>query len=169
LKKHLFNNILWPDFSKFSNEHSEILAMEALPPGRTVIAGGLEVTPFLMKHSVECYGYLVQAQDAAIALCGDTDSTEGLAEVLEGADNLKAVILEAAFPAKESKTAGLSRHLSTVSFAREAASIPRDVKILVTHLKPEFETEIRNEIDALRSSSGNGNISLIEQDREYTF
>ena len=165
LKEYLFNDYLWPDFTKISNGKTRILRMEVLPCGKTVEVYGLSITPFAMEHAVECHGHLVQGPDSAVAICSDTDSTAGLAGVLPGAVNLKAVILEASFPKRLDRIAGLSRHLSTDSFAREVARIPPDVPVLVSHLKPDCAEEIEEEIRRI----GRKNVSLLEQGREYLF
>jgi cAMP phosphodiesterase len=165
LKEHLFNGLLWPDFTKISNGKTVLLALRPLAAGETVAAGDLRITPFPMDHTVECHGYIVEDSGGAVAICGDTCSTDGLAAVLPGIENLKAVFIEASFPRAATDTAVLSKHLSTESFGREAACIPSSVPILVTHLKPCFTDIIREEIAAL----GMQNVSLLEQDKEYEF
>lgn len=165
LRQHLFNGYLWPDFTAFSNGKTPILRMEALPCGRSVQAHGVTITPFAMEHAVECHGHLVETPGSSVAICSDTDSTAGLAEILPGAADLKAVILEASFPRRLARIADLSRHLSTESFGRQASCIPPDVQILVSHLKPDCAVEIAEEIRGL----GLSNVSLLEQGREYQF
>jgi ribonuclease BN (tRNA processing enzyme) len=165
MKDHIFNDNLWPDFSRLSNERCPIIAIKPLPPGGTVRIGDLSVTAFAMDHSVECHGYLLQGPRSALAICGDTCSAKILEEILPAAREVKAVFLEASFPESARKTALLSRHLSTGTFAREAARIPEEVRIFVTHMKPEFSDRIGREIEAL----GKNNVSLLEQDREYLF
>ena len=165
LKEYLFNDFLWPDFTKISNGRTRVLRMEVLPCGRTIEVHGLSITPFAMEHAVECHGHLVQGPESAVAICSDTASTVGLAEILPRAVNLRAVILEASFPRRLDRIAGLSRHLSTDSFAREVARIPSDVQVLVSHLKPDCADEIEAEIRRL----GRKNVSLLDQGREYLF
>ncbi len=165
LKDHLFNDYLWPDFSKFSNARTAILDMNALAPGESVRIDDVEIIPFSMDHSVECYGYLVQDSESALAICGDTCSVEGLARILDDIENLKAVFLEASFPADQAKIAEISKHLSTTAFAVEIESTLSDVEVRVTHLKPEYAETIGEEIKAL----GLSNVALLEQGKEYKF
>jgi len=165
LKDHLFNGKLWPDFTRLNNGKTIAIAMKPLLPGKTVEAGGLDITPFAMDHTVPCHGHLIQGPDSAFAVCGDTCSIEGIEKILSGARNIKAVFLEASFPAREASVAALSKHLSTASFAVEAARIPRETAIFVYHMKPEFAEEIRGEIAAL----GMANVGILEQDEEYVF
>lgn len=165
LRNHVFNDVVWPDFTRISNGKTNVLRMEALDQGRTVRVHGVAVTPFPMEHAVECHGHLLQGPDSAVAICSDTASTRGLVSILPRARNLKAVILEASFPRRLSRIAELSKHLSTSSFAAEAARIPPQIQILVSHLKPDCAREIAGEIRAL----GMANVELLEQGREYVF
>lgn len=165
LKDHLFNDYLWPDFSKFSNAHTDILEMTVLAVGEKVPIDDIEIVPFPMDHSVECYGYLIRDPDSAVAICSDTSSLDGLARILDHVENLKAVFLEASFPADQAKIAEISKHLSTTAFGREIEKTLSDVAVFVTHLKPEFLAQISNEIEAL----GLENVTLLEQGKEYIF
>ena len=165
LREHVFNDLVWPDFTKISNGRTVLCALQPIAAGETVSAGGLEITAFPMDHTVECHGYLFQGPESAVAFCGDTCSTAGLAAILPGISNLKAVVLEASFPRSAADIAQLSKHLSSESFACEAASLPPSVVIFVTHMKPGFTTVIREEITSL----GIPNVSLLEQDMEYEF
>lgn len=165
LRDHIFNEVVWPDFTKISNGKTNVLRMEPLAPGRSVRVHGVAVTPFPMEHTVACHGHLLQGPDSALAVCSDTSSASGLVSILPEARNLKAVILEASFPRRLSRIANLSKHLSTSTFAAEAARIPPEIQILVSHLKPDCADEIAEEIRAL----GMRNVALLEQDREYVF
>ncbi len=165
LKDHLFNDYLWPDFSKFSNAHTDILEMTVLAAGENVAIGNIEIVPFPMDHSVECYGYLIRDPDSTVAICSDTSSLEGLAQILDQVKNLKATFLEASFPADQAKIAKISKHLSTTAFGHEIEKTLGNVKVFVTHLKPEYLTTISNEIEAL----GLENVALLEQGKEYIF
>jgi ribonuclease BN (tRNA processing enzyme) len=165
LREHIFNEIIWPDFTKIWNGRTHVLRMEPLAQGQTVRLPGVAITPFPMDHAVQCHGHLVQGPDSAVAICSDTVSTAGLLSILPAARNLKAVILEASFPERLARIAELSKHLSTVSFAEEAARIPAEIQILVSHLKPDCAEEIAGEIRTL----GMRNVELLEQGREYVF
>jgi len=165
LRDHLFNDEIWPDFSKISNQRTELIRFGPLLLGQVETVHQLEVTPFAMEHTVECYGYIVRSGGAAVAICGDTCSIAGLERILPDFPDLKAVILEASFPRSRARTAEISKHLSTTTFAVEAARLPERVKILVTHLKPEFHAKIMEEIADLNMSQ----VFLLDAEREYIF
>jgi len=163
IKKHLFNNQLWPDFSAFSNEHSSILELKAVGAGETIQVDGLKITSVPMVHTVECYGYLVDDGDVSAFFFGDTRSIDHALPFLEKVPNLEIIFLEASFPNRLRRIAEASCHLTTQGFAREAGKLPKNVPIVATHMKPDVLKEIRTEIVNL----GLDNISLAEQDNLY--
>jgi len=165
LREHLFNDFLWPDFSKFSNSRTAILEMAVVDAGERVPIDGVEIVPFPMDHSVECHGYLIEGRRSAIAICGDTCSLDGLLRLRDGVDNLKAVFVEASFPADQAKIAKISKHLATDSFGETVEKHLSDVDVYATHLKPEYLKKISGEIEAL----GLDNVALLEQGKEYIF
>lgn len=165
LREHLFNGCLWPDFTTISNRETVVIQIQELECGQTVQAHNVEITPFPLDHEVECHGHLLQENGSSLIICSDTASAHGLVGILPQAVNLKAVVLEASFPNRLAHIADLSRHLSTGSFSRQVHCVPRDVPVLVSHLKPGYVQEIRKEITAL----GMENVSLLEQGREYRF
>lgn len=165
LGDHLFNDRLWPDFTRISNGMTVVFRLQTLGLGESVRAHGLEVTPFPMEHAVACFGYLLSEAGGSVIICGDTGSTKGLREILPKAGKLKAIVLESSFPRRMAGIAALSRHLCTDSFVAEVRNLPADVTILVTHYKPGCEDDIRAEI----SEFGQRNVEFLEQDREYRF
>lgn len=163
LKEHLFNNRLWPDFTSLSNENSLIIDLKTIEPGETIEIEGLRITPALMVHTVQCFGYLVDDGEASGFIAGDTCSMEKALPLIQKAKNLKIIILEASFPDRMEKIAELSRHLTTKTFAREAKTLPDKARILATHMKPDCLGEIQIEIADL----GLDNVTLIEQGATY--
>ena len=165
LKEHLFNDHLWPDFTRISNGNTTALDIETLYPGQSIRAHGVEITAFRMEHAISCHGHLLQEADCSVIVCADTASTGSLAEELPKANGLKAVILECSFPRSLAAIASASRHLSTDAFARESRRIPSGLPILVTHLKPGWSQAVRKELAEL----GLENVSFLEQGKEYMF
>lgn len=166
LKDHLFNGVLWPDFTRISNDRTRVLSLRPLAPAETVTVRGVAWTPFAMEHEVACYGYLIEEAEASVFVCGDTSSLAVLDQVVARARNLRAVFLEASFPRESAGVARRSMHLCTDSFGAEVREhVPGDVQVLVSHVKPGFAARIAREIERL----GLPNVSLLEQGRAYRF
>jgi ribonuclease BN (tRNA processing enzyme) len=166
LKRFLFNGALWPDFTAVSNEKTRVLRLVSLAPWEAVRVGDLDWTPVAMEHEVPCYGYLLQDAHASVFVSGDTVSLSFLPRVLSGAENLRAIFLEASFPGDEACVAERSMHLSAESFGQEVRThVPPEVTVFVSHIKPRFAQEIRREVGRLAL----GNVRFLEQGKEYRF
>jgi ribonuclease BN (tRNA processing enzyme) len=164
LREHVFNEVLWPDFTRIENGRTALLEYSPLEPGGRVEVGGLTITAMAMEHTVPCSGYLIQGPESSLALCGDTEGVEAMAAALPAARGLVAIILEASFPAAEVGVAKASGHLTSEGFARSLKRLPRDLPVWVTHIKPTFVEEVRREIEAL----GDTRVHILEQGREYS-
>lgn len=163
LKTHLFNNLLWPDFTTLSNDRSPILELKELIAGREIEINGLKITPAIMDHTVDCFGYMVDDGNGSAFFFGDTLSVDGGLPLIQASSNLKFVILEASFPNRLKQIAALSRHLTTASFAQEVKKLPEKVRVLASHMKPDCLGEIQIELAEYDLK----NVTLIEQGATY--
>jgi ribonuclease BN (tRNA processing enzyme) len=163
LRSHLFNNVLWPDFTTLSNERSPILVLQPLSAGETLEIEGIRITTAAMDHTVECFGYLLDDGRATAFIAGDTRSIDGALPLLEQARGLEIVILEASFPNRLARIAEPSRHLTPKTFAEEVKKLPKGIQVLATHMKPDCLGEIKNELADLALD----NVALIQQGETY--
>ena len=69
-----------------------------------------------------------------------------------GASPLRAVFLEASFPNRMKDFALMTGHLTPEMLGRECELLPEGTDVLVTHMKPGFETELAEEVADLRRS-----------------
>ena len=149
LQAHVFNNIVWPDFSCVPSAQSPFLRYVPLAPGETVAAGGLVVQVLPAVHSVPAVGYALQGQGGWWAFSGDTERNPALWTALEQLSEISprlpvaALVIETAFSNRESDLARRSQHLSPTTLAAELALRPPTASypIYVTHTKP-YETEL---------------------------
>ena len=163
LQAHLFNNILWPDFSAIPSREHPVLAFRPVEPDVEHAIGDYLVTPVRVNHTVPTAGYLVRAGQRSLLFSGDTGPTDRLWELAPGVD---ALIVEVSFPNEMEHLAVVSKHLTARILAMELAkarSLPS--KILVTHLKPQFRAIIQAEIMA----SGIDGIELLNDGDIFEF
>jgi ribonuclease BN (tRNA processing enzyme) len=171
VKRHLFNNDTWPDFSRIpdhlepSVRFQEVVAEE--PFSITGLAGGdLEITAVPVDHIVPTTGFLLRQGSSSVIFTSDTGPTERIWQVANTTPDLKALITECSFPNRLQAVADVSLHLTPDTLARELAKLEREVPVLVYHLKPPY-------VDELRSELANAALPLaieeLEQDRTYRF
>jgi 3',5'-cyclic-nucleotide phosphodiesterase len=152
LKKHFFNGLLWPDFSKIPSEDTPTIRYLELKPEKTVEISGYRVRSVPVSHTIDTTGFVIESGDSAIGYSGDTGPTERLWEVLRAQKNLKALLIEVSFPNREQKLATVSGHHTprTLHADLKKYGKPQDLPTLLYHVKPVFQGEVEQECARLR-------------------
>jgi cAMP phosphodiesterase len=152
LKKHFFNNLLWPDFSVIPDKTRPTIQFVELKPEKTVDIAGYKVRSVLVSHTIESSGFIIEGPDATIAYSGDTGPTDRLWELLNKEPNLKALLLEVSFPNREQRVATLSGHHTPRTLIKDLKKYkkPQDLPTLLYHIKPVFQSEVEQECARLR-------------------
>ncbi len=165
LREDVFNDRLWPDFIRLSEEESPFLQLQTLKPEVPVKLHGLTVTPIPLNHIVPTMGFILQDAESTVAVVSDTSPTHRIWEVLAATKNLRAVILDCSFPNSHRWLADKSGHLCPELFADEIQRLPESVHVIAYHLKPCFFSEIEHELKAIRRD----NLEIGVTGREYVF
>ncbi|HKI16603.1 MAG TPA: 3',5'-cyclic-nucleotide phosphodiesterase, partial [Isosphaeraceae bacterium] len=130
LRRDVFNDRVWPDFLRMSENGMPFVKIELLEAGRPVEVAGLRFTPIPVDHAVPTLGFLVEAPGVAVAIPSDTGPTTTFWQLAGEAANLKAVFLDASFPDAMENLALTSKHLTPKLFAAEAAKLARAVTFI---------------------------------------
>ncbi len=158
LRRNIFNDRIWPDFSRIPSPGRPALRYRAIGTARPCTVDGYRVTMEKVRHSVPAYGFIVEKGGSrSIAYTGDTGPT-GRFWKRVAASGAEHLIVEASFPNRLEELALESGHLTPSLLEREIAKMPRaPANIYVTHLKAQFRREIAAEIGSLRC----GNVRLL--------
>ena len=142
LKAHIFNNTIWPDFSKIPTPEAPFITFHALETGQTRAIAGKVIEVLPAVHTVPAVGYAVTAGKASWVFTGDTEVNPAFWRRVNELD-VAMLVIETAFSNKEQDLARRSLHLSPVALAGELDCIDtsRNYPIYITHTKP-FETEL---------------------------
>ena len=94
---------------------------------------------------------------------GDTGDTEQLWEVAARLPRLSAAFIETSFPDDMLDLARVSKHLTPALMAKQLKKLGRpDVPVYVYHMKPKFESRIREELQRLDFPC----LSILEEGQE---
>jgi len=147
LKKHFFNNLLWPDFSRIPNARRPAVRYLELKPEKATTIAGYEVRAIPVSHTIECCAFTVRGRHGTLAYSGDTGPTERLWEVLNGTEDLKALLMEVSFPNHLRALARASGHHTPETLGREMRKLERssELPVLLYHIKPSFQTMVERE------------------------
>ncbi len=165
LREDVFNDRLWPDFIRLSEEESPFLKLQTLKPEVPVNLPALTVTPVPLRHIVPTMGFILQDANSAVAVVSDTSPTQRIWEVLAATRKLRAVILDCSFPNSHRWLADKSGHLCPELFAEEIRRLPESVQVIAYHLKPCFFDEIAHEFKTIPRA----NLEIGVTGREYIF
>lgn len=160
IKKHLLNDIVWPDFTVLPNAAEPTMRINAVESEKTFGLGEYKITPVKVKHDHDAMGFIVEKGDTAVLFTLDTGPTERIWEVGAGFKNLKAIFTEVSFPNELQKVADVSNHHTPQTIQRELAKMPANIPVILTHLKPNFQNDILKQMEKL----GEKRIKILEED-----
>ncbi|MCA9598488.1 MAG: 3',5'-cyclic-nucleotide phosphodiesterase [Myxococcales bacterium] len=152
LKKHFFNNLIWPDFSEIPSKAQPTIQFVELKPEKPQIIAGYEVESVMVDHTIESAGFIIRGKDATLAYSGDTGPTDRMWELLKKEQNLRAMLMEVSFPNREQKLATVSGHHTPRTLQKDLTKFgnPKDLPTLLYHIKPVFQNEVEQECAKLK-------------------
>lgn len=147
LRKNIFNNRIWPDFTAIPDDKNPAMRYREITTRQTVEAGGYRIRASRVSHAVPAYGYLVEdPSNGSLVYTGDTGPTHAIWKRMRNHD-VKALIIEVSFPDEMVDLALTTGHLTPSLLAGEIAKmqyIPE--KIYVSHLKPYYRKQIEAQL-----------------------
>lgn len=147
LEAHIFNWLIWPDFTQIPTPEAPFLQFNTITVGEQIkLSGNRTITAIPANHTVPAVGYHLDSGKNSLVFTGDTASCQPLWDVVNGIDNLSTLIIEAAFPNREKDLAIISKHLCPSLLEDELKKLTRHPAIFITHAKPGQFDEIEKEI-----------------------
>lgn len=142
LKAHIFNDVIWPDFSRIPTPQAPFVSFHEIRVGQTLRLGTKLVEVLPAVHTVPAAGFAVTEGQGYWVFSGDTERNPAFWERI---NQLKVTLLviETAFSNREKDLAKRSLHLSPQLLADELDCIApgNNYPVYITHTKPA-ETEL---------------------------
>jgi len=150
LKRNVFNNKIWPDFTLLPSSHNPIMRYQVVSTRKPIEVRDYRIFSTRVSHSVPAYGYVVaDSTGEALVYTGDTGPTDRLWKRIKGF-KVKALIIETSFPDEMSRLALDSGHLTPSLLHKELRKLPvLPDHIYITHLKPYYREEIKRQLAEL--------------------
>lgn len=150
LRDYMFNNALWPDFTRIPTRKEPVLRIQTFRAGSSFQVGRYTVQSIPVSHPVESCGFIVSNGQSSLAMSGDTGPTDKLWQALNRVENLKALLVETSFPNALQELADLSGHLTPKTLQSELTKFQRNgTEVLLYHLKPAFVSQLKRELAGL--------------------
>ena len=150
LRTHIFNGVIWPDFTRLPSVEHPVLALEPLAVGQVLLVAGHRIEVLPAAHTVPAVGYAVLGAvpgQRAWVFTGDTGPNPALWERLAQLP-LGALVVETAFRDDEHTLASISQHLCPAQLQRELQGLREPTDVYITHIKPGEVQAVMAEIGA---------------------
>ena len=139
LRTHVFNGVIWPDFSRLPDAHRPVLDFVPIEMGQVLEFKSRRIEVLPAVHTVPAVGFAVLDARApgrgAWVFSGDTGPNPALWARLAQM-RVATLVIETAFGDEEIEIARVSRHLSPALLGRELAQLDQPADIYITHIKP---------------------------------
>jgi cAMP phosphodiesterase len=152
LRKHFFNDIIWPDFTRIDSKDGPTVRFVEVQPNQEADVDGYQVTPVMVNHTVDTSAFIVRRDGGSIVYGGDTGPTDELWTRVNALDDLQALMVEVSFPNDQAELAYNSGHLTPNTLTSELAKLEQsdELPILLYHIKPTFEAKVLKELAGIR-------------------
>ena len=150
LRRHVFNGVIWPDFTRLPDAARPVLRFVPFAVGQVLVFGARRIEVLSASHTVPAVGFAVSAAapmpQPAWVFSGDTGPNPALWARLAQLP-VATLVIETAFGDDELELAHLSRHLCPSLLRDELARLEQPADVYITHIKP-------GELDAVMSEIG---------------
>lgn len=148
LLQHVFNDVIWPDFTQIPTIEKPALALEPLVDGLSDI-NGRQIGTLPVDHHGEAVGCWMSSGNGTLAFTGDTGPCPAFWQAVNELPDVTHVIIECSFTNDHEALALQTGHLTPVLLARELQQLKGSPQILATHMKPVGREIVLKELSEL--------------------
>lgn len=148
LKAHIFNGVIWPDFTRLPEADRPALRLVPFSVGDRLVLGGKTFEVLSAAHTVPAVGFALQGREAWWVYTGDTGPNPALWRRL-ATMQVAHLVIETAFSDEERDLACLSQHLHPQKLGAELAHLQGSVEVHITHIKPGEVCAVMREVSRL--------------------
>lgn len=138
LRAHLFNGVLWPDFTRLPSPQAPAVTFHPIAVGDRLTLNERVIEVLSARHTVPTCGYAVRhrTDERWWVYTGDTGPNPALWAQL-GGRALSHLIIETAFSNDEAELARLAQHHCPSSLRAELSALQDPgCAVWITHIKP---------------------------------
>lgn len=153
LRAHVFNGVIWPDFTRLPTSDAPVLAFSPFEVGEVLSLGERRVEVLPAHHTVPAVGFAVLGASeggGAWVYTGDTGPNGDLWARLNQM-KVGQLVIETAFSDEERQLARISRHLCPVALGQELGRLSQPTDVYITHIKPGEDDAVMTQIAALKT------------------
>jgi ribonuclease BN (tRNA processing enzyme) len=148
LRQHIFNGVIWPDFTCLPRAEEPTLQMQPIHVGQHLVLGHKRFEVLPAEHTVPAVGFALQGAQGWWVYTGDTGPNPRLWQRLAYMV-VAHLVIEVAFRDEERALAQISAHLCPAVLAHELAQLAGCVQVHITHIKPGEVQAVMAQVQAL--------------------
>lgn len=165
LRQHIFNDLIWPDFSAITCNGAPALKFVEIREGEKHAMGGIAFTAHRVNHQVSTTGFIFSDANGSVLFTADTAPTQGIWERGRKCADLRAIITEVSLPTRLQNLADAAKHFTPATLRQELQKMPADVPIYLFHIKSQYQEEILTELQSFNESR----LQLLQEGKTYLF
>ncbi len=149
LKKNLFNNVIWPDFTRIPSPDNPVIKLKNIKPGKSFTIDHYTITAQKVNHAVPAVGYLLEDRKGKrLIYIGDAGPSNTIWKSVD--KKIHGLIIEVSLPNSFKTMALETGHLTPALLASELNKMEYvPDKIFITHCKPGSRKKIKEELKKL--------------------
>lgn len=148
LHSHIFNWLVWPDFSAIPDHRQPFMRFQPIAVGESVELDGRGITALPARHTVPAVAYRLDSGRGQLVFTGDTAYCPELIDAINDCPQLRHLILETAFAEEQHGLAVASRHLCPSMARALLDEIRATPELHISHLKPGGGARIIAQMEA---------------------
>ena len=165
LRQHLFNGVLWPDYTSQPNPAAPYIRLIPIRLGETVALSGCRYTALPARHSIPAVGYWLDAGSGSLAFSGDSGDCPEFWEAVNAIGNLRYVMMETTLRDEDAAAAERGGHTTPKQLARNVTRLQRAAELLVTHIDPDKRDAVHAQV---RAALGGRTVHFVERGDVYS-
>ena len=149
LREHIFNWVIWPDFTILPDAENGRCRFQPMLPGEVVEIAGRRVQMLEVNHTVPAAGYLVESAAGAFAFTGDTVTNNACWLALNARSRLDILFAEVSFTNADIVLSRQSKHYCPRLLKEDLDKLRHRPQLYLSHLQVGREEEIMAECTEL--------------------
>ena len=161
LKKHSFNDVIWPDFTKIKllRKDAFSLILKPIKLDEIIKIHNYSIKAIKANHIAGACGFVIKKNHQGFVISGDTHINPHIWEEINNDEEIRSLIIECSYPDKLQELAKLTKHLTPELIANELEKLTRkNLSVFYYHLKPSYNKELLKDIKKHKLLTYNGKI-----------
>lgn len=149
LRNHIFNGIIWPDFSVIPSKENPALRFKTIEVGEELNLSGLDIQVLPAEHTVPTVGFRVSDKTGSFAFTGDCARNDSFWQALNQYTPVDLLIVDDQYLASEVAISEAAKHYYPQSLCEDLAKLNGQPQLYLTHLPPFKKEKVMSEAEAV--------------------